>query len=83
VDGWSFSESGEVQPFEEVDQYKKRMIQERFTVDMLERYCKALGIELNRADFYGPHGCVARTTGQKQRGDLSMSIAEANSHLDL
>jgi hypothetical protein len=43
--GWSFFESGTVQEFEEIDTYKKRRIQERFTAEMLERYCKALGIE--------------------------------------
>jgi len=83
VNGWSFSESGEVQPFEELDHYKKKRIQDRFTVEMLERYCRALGIELNQVDFYGLHSCAVSTTGQKQRGDLSMSIAEANSHLGL
>jgi hypothetical protein len=82
VNGWSFSEGGEVQPFEELDRYKKKRIQERFTIEMLERYSRALGIELNQADFYGPRSCAARTTGQTQRGDISMSIAEARSHLD-
>ncbi len=50
---------------------------------MLERYCRALGIEVNQVDFYGPRSCAVKTTGQKHRGDLSMSIVEANSHLDL
>jgi hypothetical protein len=83
VGGWSFSESGDAQPYEELDAYKKRRIQERLTIEMLERYCSALGVELNQADFYGLRSYAVRTTGQKHRGDLSMSIAEANSHLDL
>ncbi|HEX2663316.1 MAG TPA: hypothetical protein VHM93_10840 [Candidatus Acidoferrum sp.] len=83
VDGWTFDEGGELQPFEEAEAYKKRRIQDRLTFEMLERYCKALGIELNQDDFYGSKSCSVRTTGQKQRGDLAMSIAEARSHLDL
>jgi len=83
VSGWSFSESGDVQPYEEVEAYKKRQIRERLTFEMLERYCRALGVEANQLDFYGQKSCVVKTTGQKHRGDFSMSIAEANSHLDL
>jgi len=83
VRGWSFSESGDVQQYEELDAYKKRLIQERLTFEMLERYCRALGIDVNQLDFYGPRSCAVKTTGQKHRGDLSMSIAEAKSHLDL
>jgi hypothetical protein len=83
VDGWTFDEGGEVQPFEEPDVYKKRRIADRFTSEMLERYCKALGIELNRDDFYGRRSCAVRTTGQKHRGDLAMSIADARARLDL
>jgi hypothetical protein len=83
VGGWTFDEGGQLQPFEEAETYKKRRIQDRFTFEMLERYCKALGIELNQDDFYGSKSCSVRTTGQKQRGDLAMSIAEARSHLDL
>ena len=58
-------------------------IRDRFTPEMLERYCRALGIELSNANFYGLRSCAVRTTGQKQRGDLSMSISEANADLDL
>ena len=83
VDGWSFSESGEVQPFEEPDGYKQKKIQKRFTIEVLERYCRALGIELNEADFYGPRSCAVRTTGQSHPGTVSMKIAEARLTLDL
>jgi hypothetical protein len=83
VSGWSFSESGEVQPFEEPDAYAKKKIKDRLTIEMLGRYCGALEIQLNQVDFYGPRSCVVKTTGQSQRGALSMSIVEARSHLDL
>lgn len=83
VDGWTFDQGGEVQPFEEAEAYTKRRVQDRLTFEMLELYCKALGIELNQDDFYGSKSCSVRTTGQKQPGDMAMSIAEARSHLDL
>lgn len=82
VGGWTFDEGGEVQPFEEPEFYKKRLIRDRFTPEMLERYCRALGIEFNREEFYRPRSCAVRTTGQKSRGDLAMSIADARAHLD-
>jgi hypothetical protein len=83
VGGWSFSANGELQHFEEPDQYAKRTIRECFTPEMLERYCRALGIELNDSEFYGPQSYAMSRTGQKLRGDLCMSIAEARSHLDM
>ena len=81
VGGWSFHESGEPQPFEELDAYSRHKIRDRFTFEMLERYCKALEIEVNQDEFYGPRSCAVRKTGQKHRGELCMSIAEARSHL--
>jgi hypothetical protein len=81
--GWSFHESGEPQFFEEAKAYSKRRIPDRFTFEMLERYCRALGIEPNQDDFYGPKSCAIRRTGRRHQGDLNMSIAEAKSHLSL
>ena len=81
VGGWTFEEGGEVQPFEEPEAYKNRKIRDRFTFEMLERYCRALGIELNHDDFYGPRCFTVRTTGQKHRSELAMTIADARAHL--
>lgn len=83
AEGWEFSSGGEVQLFEEPERYKTRKIRDRFSPDMLERYCKSLGIELSESEFYGPRNCAVRITGRKAAGHLSMSIAEARSTLDL
>jgi hypothetical protein len=83
AEGWEFSSGGEVQSFEEPERYKTRKIRDRFSPDMLERYCKSLGIELSEGEFYGPRNCAVRITGRKAAGHLSMSIAEARSTLDL
>ena len=81
--GGEFSAEGEVQPFEELGNYEKTKIKDRFSAEMLVRYCRALDIELNDADFYGPGHCAVRIAGRKASGNPCMSIAEARSHLDL
>jgi hypothetical protein len=50
---WLFSADGIQQPFEEPESYKARRVADRFTDEMLERYCNALGIELYNESFYG------------------------------
>jgi hypothetical protein len=51
---WKFFQRGEVQPFEQVEQYERKHIRDRFTPEMLESYCAALGIMAFDATFYGP-----------------------------
>lgn len=41
--GWEFSASGEVQPFERTEAYVSRDRRHRFTSDLLNEYCNALG----------------------------------------
>ncbi len=53
---WAFAAEGEVQPFEQVERYSTRSIQDRFTPEMLENYLKSLGIHAFRQDFYSPDG---------------------------
>ena len=43
-DRWDFGETGARFPFEEVEAYRRRLIRDRFTPDMLERYLVALGV---------------------------------------
>jgi hypothetical protein len=49
---WTFETVGEPKEFEELSAYKRRRIPDRFTPDMLIRYCQALGIDLANPDFY-------------------------------
>lgn len=51
---WEFGADGVEQAFEEPDRYTARRIRDRFTSDMLERYCQALGIDVFNVDAYGP-----------------------------
>lgn len=51
---WKFFQRGEVQPFEQVEQYGNKHIRDRFTPEMLKSYCAALGILAFEGTFYGP-----------------------------
>jgi hypothetical protein len=84
VSGWEFTAGGEVQLFEQPENYRKRRVVDRFTPEMLESYCGALGIELFNADFYGGQCLVEHTTNRaaSAQGPI-MSIAEARSHLSI
>jgi hypothetical protein len=82
VGGWEFEAKGEVQPYEQTESYRKRKLVDRFTVEMLESYCAALGIELFDASFYGGKCLVSHTKRAAQPGS-TMSISEARSHLYL
>jgi hypothetical protein len=52
--GWKFSTSGPILPFEQTERYGARKVRDRFTPELLEAYCRAVGIELFSAEFYGP-----------------------------
>jgi hypothetical protein len=50
---WVFNATGAVQPYEKPANYEARGIRNRFTPEILEEYCAALGIRLFAVDFYG------------------------------
>lgn len=84
VSGWAFTALGEVQPYEQVENYGKRKIANRFTPEMLESYCAALGIDLFNADFYGGQCLLEhRIAVQGAVQGPKMSIAEARSHVHI
>ena len=58
VDGWTFQATGAVQAFEETEKYNAPRKADRFTTEMLERYCHALGIDLFDPAFYGGPGTI-------------------------
>lgn len=75
---------GEVQPYEQTENYGKRKIVDRFTPEMLESYCAALGIELFNPGFYGEQSLLEHTTKRaaSAQGPM-MSIEEARSHVHI
>jgi len=50
---YEFIQHGHTLPFEEPENYEARRVRERFTPDLLVRYCKALDIDVWNEDFYG------------------------------
>ena len=45
-------EYGTPLPFEQTEKYTERLKKNRLTVEMIEEYCKHLGISLFDLDFY-------------------------------
>jgi len=84
VGGWEFAAQGEAQPYEQIENYRKQKIVDRFTPEMLESYCGALGIELFNPDFYGERCLLEHTTKRaaSAQGPI-MSISEARSHVHI
>ena len=80
--GWEFETDGTIQPYEETESYSKRRLVDRFTPEMLEGYCAALGIRLFDEDFFGGQ-CLASQQKTAVLPRPTMSIAEARSHLYL
>jgi hypothetical protein len=58
---WVFDAVGTPQDFEELDAYKAPRVRDRFTSEMLERYCKALGVDVFNPQAYGPRAVLARS----------------------
>jgi len=82
VGGWEFAAEGDVQPYERTESYQERNIVERFTPEMLQSYCAALGIQLFDGDFYGGDCLLSHAKRVTLLGPV-MSIVEARSHLYL
>ena len=82
VGGWEFAAEGEVQPYEQTANYMKRRIDSRFTPEMLETYCAALGIELFNPSFYGERSLLVHQLAIRSPGP-AMSIEEARSHMHI
>lgn len=51
---WVFELDGTPQPFEEPEKYKARLVRDRFTPEMLDRYLRALKISAFDESFYLP-----------------------------
>jgi hypothetical protein len=81
---WKFEASGNVQPFERVERYKARRIRDRFTDELLEDYCQALGIRLFDPKFYGPSAVLIEENLDHFKTEPAvMTLAEARWRLGL
>jgi hypothetical protein len=80
-DHWRFDAAGTPQPFEDPGAYTARRIRERFTSDMLERYCRSLGIDVFNAETYGPRATLISTEMPPLPGGVVVSLREAQERL--
>jgi hypothetical protein len=77
---WKFFQRGEVQPFEEVEQYENKHVRDRFTAEMLESYCAALGILAFDATFFGPKSFLVHQLTKFPSTSPKMTFQEAQAH---
>ena len=80
---WSFDVSGTPQDFEDLEAYRSRRIRDRFTSEMLERYCKALGIEVFDPEFYGPESMFFESDVVMAADGLVLSLNEVQAWLEI
>ncbi|MBW8858606.1 MAG: hypothetical protein JF570_02435 [Caulobacter sp.] len=72
--GLIFSESGEAQPYEDVEKYSSRLKRNRFTPQMLDHYLRAVGIEAFDENFYQPEDQAAILV--EKRGPIAPASRE-------
>lgn len=53
---WRFSQSGEPLPGEHLDRYQAPRLRERFTLELLDEYLRAIGVRAFDETFYAPDG---------------------------
>jgi hypothetical protein len=80
---WHFDATGTIQPYEEVSQYAARRIVDRFTPEMLERYCQALGVRLMDESFYTGPGTLILIRDSLPGGSREFTLAEARREIAL
>lgn len=80
---WVFDAVGTPQAFEETERYTARRVRERFTSDMLERYCQALGLDVFNHTVYGPKAVLFHTDVQLPENPVVMSLEEAQEALEI
>jgi hypothetical protein len=78
---WVWKHFGDMQPFEEAPAYASRRVKDRFTPDMLRRYCSALMIPLE-ASAYGPEALLDLPAGVEKTQRLE-TLDEARARYGL
>jgi len=78
---WVFNQSGEPYPFEDIRAYATKRIRDRFTLEMLEKYLKLLGLDAFSKDWYMPDSSeaalITRTGRKAVEGEREYTLYEA------
>jgi hypothetical protein len=80
---WVFEADGTEQWFEDLDAYKARRVRDRFTTEMLERYCKALDLDVFAPGTYGPRAVLVRTRVEVPKDGYVMTLDEVQRWLEI
>lgn len=80
---WVFHTFGPELPFEEVASYRQRRVRDRFTSEMLERYCQALGLEIFDPTAYGPDAVLFESQAPRAPERVIMGLAEVQQWLGI
>ena len=78
-----FTATGTQQSFEEVDTYRSSRVRDRFTSAMLERYCRALGIDVFDPAVYGPEAVLVESAVPMATDGMSMTLRQAQHWLEI
>ena len=80
---WVFDAVGTPQDFEEIDAYQAPRVRDRFTSEMLERYCRALGLDVFNPQAYGPRAVLVRAEVQVPLTGKVMTLDEVQRWLQI
>jgi hypothetical protein len=80
---WVFTASGTEQWFEELEAYQARRTRDRFNSEMLDRYCKALDLDVFNPAAYGPRAVLVHSKVEVPPDGKVMSIAEVQQWLGI
>ncbi|MET8147896.1 hypothetical protein ACIBSW_25085 [Actinoplanes sp. NPDC049668] len=78
---WQFEAGGTIQDFEDISHYSARRIKDRFTSDVLNQYCQALGLSPFDPVFYGAKGSLVEVEIVLSADALSLSLERAQQRI--
>jgi hypothetical protein len=80
---WTFNATGTEQWFEDAAAYRARRVRDRFTSTMLERYCKAMDLDVFNPASYGPRAALIRSPRPTPKGGYVMSLQQVQQWLEI
>jgi hypothetical protein len=76
-----FAAVGSVQRFEDISRYSARRVVERFTPQMPQEYCEALGVRIFNEKFYSGPGLLVVIPDPVPKGAEEVSLVEAQKRI--
>jgi hypothetical protein len=80
---WLFKQTGQVQAFEDTQRYQAKTVKDRFTAEMLEKYCLALGIRVFEQEFYCHSGALIIVRDPLPPKHFGVTLVEARERIGL